>query len=190
MKSRCGVFVFGALAASLAMVQVGFAAEQPARAAASSTSGAAGAAPLNERLQEAKRDLVQFKRDLQLLEEDLLYPASSQVAVFVSLDVGKAFKLDSVQVKLDDKVVANYLYSASELAALQRGGVQRLYLGNLTAGEHELVATLTGTSPSDASYKRTVTQRFDKAADAKFIQLRIEDAGAKMQPGFNVKVWQ
>ncbi len=189
MKSRCGVFIFGALTASLAMVQASHAAESAARTAAA-TSGSAGAAALNERLQEAKREAAQFNRDLQQLEEDLLYPASSQLAVFVSLEVGKAFTLDSVQIKLDDKVVANYLYSASELAALQRGGVQRLYLGNLRVGEHELVATLTGAGPSEGGYKRSVSQRFEKTAEAKFIQLRIEDAGAKSQPEFSVKVWQ
>ena len=37
------------------------------------------------------------------LEEKLLFPSDTQVAVFVSMDVGKLFELESVQIKLDEK---------------------------------------------------------------------------------------
>ncbi len=153
-------------------------------------AGATNSATLDARAQEVKRDVIAINRDLQVLEEELLYPASTQVAVFVSLDVGKSFNLDAVQVKLDDKVVANYLYKPQELAALQRGGVQRVYLGNVSAGGHELVASFSGAGPNDRDYKRSATVKFDKGAEAKYIQLRIEDPAAKLQPELAVKVWQ
>lgn len=158
----------------------------PAAPAASATHPAT----LDARAQEVKRDVLALNRDLQVLEEELLYPASTQVAMFVSLDVGKSFTLDAVQIKLDDKVVAHYLYKPQELAALQRGGVQRVYLGNLSAGGHELVASFSGAGPNDRDYKRSTTVKFDKGADAKYIQLRIEDPAAKLQPELAVKVWQ
>lgn len=158
----------------------------PAAAAASGVNPAT----LDARAQEVKRDVIAINRDLQVLEEELLYPASTQVAVFVSLDVGKSFTLDAVQVKLDDKVVANYLYKPQELAALQRGGVQRVYLGNVSAGGHELTASFSGAGPNDRDYKRSATVKFDKGADAKYIQLRIDDPAAKLQPELAVKVWQ
>ena len=107
-----------------------------------------------------------LNRDLLVLEEELLFPASTQVALFVSMDVGKLFELDSVQIKLDDKVVANYLYTPREVEALHRGGVQRLYLGNLRAGEHALVAFFTGKGPHERDYKRGATLKFDKGTDA------------------------
>ena len=94
-------------------------------------------ASLDDRIQDAKADVIRLNRDLLVLEEELLFPANTQVALFVSMDVGKMFSLDSVQVKLDDKVVANYLYTPLEVQALHRGGVQRLYVGNLKAGTHE-----------------------------------------------------
>ena len=97
-----------------------------------------------------------------MLEEELLFPANTQVALFVSMDVGKMFQLDSVQVKLDDKVVANYLYTALEVEALHRGGVQRVYLGNLKTGKHELVAFFTGKGPHDRDYKRGANVKFEK----------------------------
>ena len=148
------------------------------------------AATLDGRIQDVKSDVIKLNRDLLVLEEELLFPANTQVALFVSMDVGKMFELDSVQVKLDDKVVASYLYTPLEVQALHRGGVQRVYLGNLRTGEHELVAFFTGKGPHDRDYKRGATVKFEKSTDAKYIELRIQDSGAKLQPEFDVKVWQ
>ena len=162
-------------------------------AAASSAAAAdAPAAPagLDSRIQDVKGDVIRLNRDLLVLEEELLFPASTQVALFVSMDVGKLFELDSVQVKLDDKLVANYLYTPLEVQALHRGGVQRVYLGNLKAGPHEIVAFFTGKGPHDRDYKRGTTIRFDKGTDPKYIELRIKDSTGKLQPEFDVKVWQ
>ena len=102
---------------------------------------------VDQDVQSLKKDLVDLNRDLFRLEEELLYPASTQVAVFLSLNVGTFFDLDSVKLELDDKEVANYLYTECEVQALHRGGVQKLFLGNLKAGEHELVAVFTGKGP-------------------------------------------
>ena len=95
---------------------------------------AAAPASLDSRIQDLKGDVIRLNRDLLVLEEELLFPANTQVALFVSMDVGKLFELDSVQIKLDDKVVTNYLYTPMEVQALHRGGVQRVYLGNLKSG--------------------------------------------------------
>ena len=165
--------------------------KDPASGSASAPASApASAATLDGRIQDVKMEVLQLNRDLLVLEEELLFPASTQVAVFVSVDVGKLFALDSVQVKLDDKEVANYLYTPLEGAALQRGGVQRLYLGNLRAGSHELVAFFTGKGPHDRDYRRGTTLHFDKSTDPKFIELQIKDSTGKLQPEFAVKVWQ
>jgi hypothetical protein len=145
---------------------------------------------LDTRAQEVKNDVIKLNRDLLVLEEELLFPANTQVAFFVSMDVGKLFELDSVQVKLDDKLVTNYLYTPLEVQALHRGGVQRVYLGNLKAGTHEIVAFFTGKGPHDRDYKRGATIKFDKGTDPKYIELRIKDSTGKLQPEFDVKVWQ
>ena len=159
-------------------------------AAASSPEASAAPAALDSRIQDVKGDVIRLNRDLLVLEEELLFPANTQVALFVSMDVGKLFELDSVQVTLDDKVVANYLYTPLEVQALHRGGVQRVYLGNLRAGEHELVAFFTGKGPHVRHYKRGTTIKFDKGTDPKYIELRIKDSTGKLQPEFDVKVWQ
>jgi hypothetical protein len=145
---------------------------------------------LDGRIQDVKGEVIRLNRDLLVLEEELLFPASTQVAVFVSMDVGRLFELESVQVKLDDKIVGNYLYTPLEVQALHRGGVQRLHLGNLKTGPHELVAFFTGKGPHERDYRRGTTLKFEKSTDAKYIELRIKDSSAKLQPEFEVKVWQ
>lgn len=161
-----------------------------AAAAAPAAAASEAAGGLDGRIQDVKGDVIRLNRDLLVLEEELLFPASTQVALFVSMDVGKLFELDSVQIKLDDKVVANYLYTPLEVQALHRGGVQRVYLGNLRAGEHELVAFFTGKGPHERDYKRGATVKFEKGTDPKYIELRINDSTGKLQPEFDVKVWQ
>jgi hypothetical protein len=170
------------------------AASVPAMVSAALTPGGPASAPvagtLDGRIQDAKADVIKLNRDLLVLEEELLFPANTQVALFVSMDVGKMFQLDSVQVKLDDKVVANYLYTALEVEALHRGGVQRVYLGNLKNGQHELVAFFTGKGPHERDYRRGANVKFEKTGEAKYIELRIQDSAGKLQPEFDVKLWQ
>jgi len=169
------------------------AASASAPAATASAPDAAASAPagsLDDRVQQTKADVIRLNRDLLVLEEELLFPANTQVAVFVSMDVGLLFDLDSVQIKLDDKVVSTYLYTPLEVQALHRGGVQRVYLGDLRAGSHEIVAFFTGKGPHDRDYKRATTIKFDKTTDPKYIELQIKDLQQKLQPEFDVKVWQ
>jgi hypothetical protein len=170
-------------------VLCGCIAVQPSARGADAAPAAAPAA-LDARIQDVKGDVIRLNRDLMVLEEELLFPASTQVALFVSMDVGKLFELDSVQIKLDDKVVANHLYTPLEVQALHRGGVQRVHLGNLKAGEHEIVAFFTGKGPHERDYKRGTTVKFDKGTEPKYIELRIKDSAGKLQPEFDVKVWQ
>ena len=145
---------------------------------------------VDQDVQALKKQLIDLNRDLFKLEEELLYPASTQVAVFLSVDVGTFFALDAVTLKLDDKEVANYLYTEREVQALHRGGVQKLFLGNLKAGEHELVAFFTGKGPHDRDYRRGTSVKFEKAVGARYVELRISDRAAALQPEFVVRQWE
>jgi hypothetical protein len=147
-------------------------------------------AALDTRVQDLKAEVIRLNRDLLVLEEELLFPAGTQVAVFVSMDVGKMFELESVQIKLDDKVVSQHLYTPLEVQALHRGGVQRIFVGNLRAGSHAIDAFFTGRGPHERDYKRGTTLKFDKGTEPRYIELRIKDSLAKLQPEFEVKVWQ
>jgi hypothetical protein len=164
-------------------------------AAAPPTTDAPGdAAPdtrgLDQEVQGLKKDVVDLNRDLFVLEEELLFPANTQVAVFLSMDVGDFFALDSVQLKIDQKEVINYLYTPREVEALLRGGVHRLYLGNLKVGKHELVAFFSGKGPNDRDYKRGASLSFEKGIGAKYLELKINDRQRKQQPEFEIKDWE
>jgi len=178
------------LAAAASAPAPAAAASAPDAAASAAASEPAPTGSLDDRVQQTKADVIRLNRDLLVLEEELLFPANTQVAVFVSMDVGLLFDLDSVQIKLDDKVVTTYLYTPLEVQALHRGGVQRVYLGDLKAGPHEIVAFFTGKGPHDRDYKRATTIKFDKSTEPKYIELQIKDVQQKLQPEFDVKVWQ
>jgi hypothetical protein len=145
---------------------------------------------LDEDVQSLKEEVLVLNRDLFLLEEELLFPANSQVAFFVSMDVGEYFELDSVSLKIDGKEVANYLYTERELGALLRGGVHRLHMGNLKVGEHELVAVFTGHGPNAREYRRGAMMNFSKGIGAKYLELEITDRVAKQQPEFAIQEWE
>jgi hypothetical protein len=174
------------------------AAAAPAAATPSAATPAAAApdAPpadfktLDQEVQGLKKDVIDLNKDLFVLEEELLFPANTQVALYVSMDVGTFFALDSVTVKIDNKEVKNYLYTAREADALLKGGVQQIYLGNLKVGKHELVAFFTGKGPVERDYKRGATISFDKGVGAKYLELKITDRVAKHQPEFTIKDWE
>lgn len=164
---------------------------QAADAPAAQTSAEQGTVTtLDTQIQDLKKEVLDLNRDLFLLEEELLFPANTQFTVFVSMDIGMTFDLDSVQLRLDDKVVGNHLYTERELAALKRGGVHRFYTGNLTSGEHELVAFFVGKGPKDRDYKRATTLKITKGTESQFVELKISDKESKHQPEFKVKVWE
>jgi hypothetical protein len=162
------------------------AATTPAPAA----DGATDTRALDEQVQGLKKDVVDLNRDLFILEEELLFPANTQVAVFLAVDVGDFFALDSVQLKIDNKEVINYLYTPREVEALLKGGVQRLYLGNLKVGQHELVAFFNGKGPNERPYKRGASIKFEKGIGAKYLELKINDRQRKLQPEFEIKDWE
>jgi len=145
---------------------------------------------LDEDVQSLKKEVLDLNRDLFLLEEELLFPANSQVAFFISLDVGEYFQLDSVNLKIDGKEVANYLYTVREADALTRGGVHRVHMGNLKVGDHELIAIFTGKGPNIRDYRRGATMSFNKGIGAKYVELNITDAVKKQQPEFDIKEWE
>ncbi len=167
-----------------------------ASAPAAASQPAAGGAPaedfksLDQEVQSLKKEVLDLNRELFVLEEDLLFPANTQVAVFISMDVGEFFALDSVTLKLDNKEVANYLYTEREAQALLKGGVHRVYIGNLKAGDHELLALFTGQGPHVRDYRRGATIKLTKSVGAKYVELKISDRAVKAQPEFIVKEWE
>ena len=159
-------------------------------AAAAPTAPGTGFKTLDQEVQGVQKNVISLNKDLFVLEENLLFPANTQVAVYLSMDVGTFFALDSVTLKIDNKEVANYLYTSREVKALLKGGVQRLYLGNQKIGKHELVAFFVGKGPHGLDYRRGAAITFDKGIGAKYLELKITDRVPKHQPEFVIKDWE
>lgn len=145
---------------------------------------------LDSSIEALKKEVLDLNRDLFILEEDLLFPANTQFSIFLSMNAGSLFALDSVQLKIDDKNIANHLYTERELAALRRGGVQRLYIGNLATGEHEIIAIFTGVGPQGRDYRRGKTIVIEKTSEPQFVEFVIKDDSSKEQPEFDARVWE
>ena len=148
------------------------------------------AAELDKDLADFKREVLEVNKRLLLLEEELLFPADTQVGIYVSLDVGHFFAPDSITLELDGEVIASHLYTEKEVRALRNGAVQRLAVANVKNGGHELVAFVTGDGPKGTEIRRGVNAQFEKGHGRHFVQLHIEDDSAKQQPRFRFRDWR
>jgi len=136
---------------------------------------------LDEQVQDIKQDVLDLTSELTRLEEKLLFPSNTQVSLFVSLQGDKDFVLDSMQIKLDNKVVAQHLYTFKEIEALRAGGVQRIYTGNIKTGDHALVASFIGRTKSGNEYQRSEKITVTKAVGPKFVEIQISGSSASDQ---------
>ncbi len=136
---------------------------------------------LDEQVQDIKKDVLDLTSELSRLEEKLLFPSNTQVSVFVSLKGDKGFVLDSMQIKMDNKIVAQHLYTYKELEALKAGGVQRIYTGNIKTGDHNMVASFIGRSKSGNEYQRSENYTVTKAVGPKFVEIQITGSSASDQ---------
>lgn len=128
---------------------------------------------LDEQVQEIKSDVLSIAAELSRLEEKLLYPSGTQVAVFVALAEGDPMRLDAVRIQIDGQLVAHYIYSFKELEALRKGGVQRIYVGNVPTGDHQLEVVFDGKLEGGADYSRTGQFTFRKGVEPKLVGLTL-----------------
>jgi hypothetical protein len=140
---------------------------------------------LDEQVQEIKSDVLGIAKDLSLLEERLLYPSDTQLAVFVSIASGDTFRLDAVQLTIDGEPATRYIYSFKELEALQNGGMQRVYTGNIRTGSHELTVSVNGKLPSGKEFSNSETFTFTKEVEPRLLGLTLaaNGGGASIEIG-------
>ncbi|WP_207308681.1 hypothetical protein [Marinobacter caseinilyticus] len=144
---------------------------------------------LSRDIQGLKQSVVVLNKNLRVLEEDLLFPANTRFHVFLSLNVGEFFRLEGVELRLDNETVTSYLYSEDERQALAKGGMHRLHMGNVSAGEHTLSAFFIGQGPNGREYKQGSSLRFTKGQGPKYVELSIADSEARQQAEFSVREW-
>lgn len=134
---------------------------------------------LDEQVQEIKKDVLGISAELTQLEEKLIYPSNTQVSIFVSFEKGVKFRLDAVKLKIDGKDVTYHIYTFKELEALQSGGVQRLYTGNVRTGDHMLDVSLIDKSAGNSNEQQVASQKFTKSVEPKLIEISLAGSGSQ-----------
>lgn len=145
--------------------------------------------PAADQLEQLKQQVIQLNRELFLLEEELLFPPQTQLALYLSVDSGQFFQIDSVELRLNDKPLAAHLYTVQQREALARGAIQPLHKANINAGKHQLTAVFVGKGPDNRDYRRAVSYEFEKSDDAVLLELQIRDRSSDYQPEFIVAPW-
>ena len=157
---------------------IGLAGWSVAISAAAEPASPAAIQSLDEQVQEIKSEVLSIAAELNSLEEKLLYPSNTQVAVFVAVEEGDTARFDSVQIALDGELVAHHIYSFKELEALQKGGVQRIYTGNVTTGDHQLEVSVTGKRSGGSDFDGSQKFTFTKEAEPKLVGLTLAGASS------------
>ncbi len=137
---------------------------------------------LDEQVQEIKSDVLSISEELSRLEEKLLYPSGTQIAIFIALAKGDPMRLDAVRLQIDGQLVAHHIYSAKELEALRKGGVQRIYVGNVAAGDHQLEVLVDGKLEGGADFSNTEHFTFRKEVKPKMVGLTVAGPGSGAAP--------
>ena len=143
---------------------------------------------LDEQVQDIKKDVIDLTAELLQLEEKLLFPSNSQFALFVSLADPENLRLDAIQIKLENKVLVYHLYTFRELEAMQKGGVQKIYTGNIRTGEHKLIISYTAKATGGGEMKRSASYTLKKGVAPKFVEIKIGGPNAGEQ-GLAFKDW-
>lgn len=144
---------------------------------------------LSKDIQKLKLNVVDLNNELRQLEESLLFPSGTKYSFFVSLKTGEFFTLESIKLKLDGKWVATHLYNDDNREALSRGGVQKIYITNLSEGKHNATAFFTGLGPNGRTYKRATDIEFRKYVGEGYMEIAIVDDGSIQEPVFTLKQW-
>mgnify|MGYP001811866517 FL=1 len=137
---------------------------------------------LDGQVQEIKSDVLNIASELNNLEERLLYPSNTQVSVFVELAENEEFRLDAVQVTINGELATHHIYSFKELEALQKGGVQRIYTGNIPTGDHQIGVTVNGKLKNGNDFSESGSFTFSKGVKPKAVGVTLAQPGLGSEP--------
>lgn len=146
-------------------------------------------AKISSEIQVLKKEVISLNKDLRLLEENMLFPSNTRFSIFVTINSGKFFKLESIKVKIDGRFVATHIYSEKQRQALLNGGVQKLYMTNLSEGKHRITVFYTGIGFNERVYKRAANLELDKGPGSQFLELLITDDETTQEPAFKLNQW-
>ena len=143
---------------------------------------------LDQQVQDIKSDVLAITAELRGLEEQLLYPSNTQVAIFVSLADDEGVAFDSARISIDGELVTHHIYTWKELEALKKGGVQRIYTGNVAAGEHSIEVEIRGKRSGGADYDTVEKFSFRKEVEPKNVGI-VLDSGLTGSATIEIANW-
>jgi hypothetical protein len=127
----------------------------------------------SEKLSELKHDVVTLNSDIMRLKMSLAAVKHEQLTILLQLNKSPDFELYNIKLRLNSTVVVDFDYSDREVSALENQGVQRLYVGKLTPGIHQVTAFLTGTQSDGNIYKRGAMLKLIKSEYGKTLLVNI-----------------
>ncbi|MEC7378202.1 MAG: AraC family transcriptional regulator [Pseudomonadota bacterium] len=151
----------------------------------------ASAAPtLDEQIAALTGQVAEHAAEVLALEQKLLHPPNTRLAVFLTLKSRDALNLDSVELFVNDQPVAAHFYTDRERASLERGGVQQLFIGNVANGEHELKTVITARSADEDFVRRETSHRFRKRPGVLRLQMSLEARAPDYEPRVAFREWE
>jgi hypothetical protein len=78
-----------------------------------------------------------------------------------------------VEIQLDGNPAAHHIYTFKELEALQKGGVQRIYTGNIRSGVHDLEVSVIGKSSGGGDLQKTNRFKVNKDVGPKIVEISL-----------------
>jgi len=144
---------------------------------------------LDGEIQEIKEEILGINREILQLEELLLYPHGQQLVVLVSVANNSPVSPDNISLQLNGQALSQHTYTGSEDAALQEGGVHRLYTGRLSDGEHRLEVSVTGKQAGGKVFHQQRNVTITKLPGAKYLELHLGPRENSPEPALTIREW-
>lgn len=148
------------------------------------------ATALDDEIAALKAEVSAHSNEIFELEQKVLHPVDTRLAVFLTLANPDGLDLDSVELFVNGKPVATHHYSIRERSSLEQGGIQQLFTGNLANGSHELKAIITARAANDRFVRRESFHRFQKRPGALRLQVGLEAKAPDFEPRVSFAEWK
>ena len=145
---------------------------------------------LDTEVEQILNDVAALGAEMAILEESRELSSQNQLLVLVSMDHSAFFRLEAIQLNIDDRTVSYHQYEGAEQDALMKGGSQRLFWDDIPPGRHQLSVSLFGRVPNDPDFQREVTQMIVTGVGRRVVELRVATGANQAFPDFFVKEWK
>lgn len=145
---------------------------------------------LDEEIEDVLNAVVTLGAEMAVLEESREMSGSNQLLVLVSVDPSPFFKLEAIQLKIDDRTVSYHQYSNTELNAIVQGGSHRLFWDDVLSGNHQISAALFGRVPGDPDFQREATKMVSIGHGRRVVELRVSSGKSQTYPEVNIQEWK